>query len=875
MATTILNLQILSGFEADSGGGRVYMDYTTTPLLVVGNTYHIHWDGLDYTCVAKTVDEIPALGNPGIFGGEDSGEPFLIGIVPGEWIGDESNILIIYSADSDATEHTVSITAAESAELVFTDLWMPFQYASMFDMYLWETYRNPDTYPDPTPFEMYPGETYRLVWDGVPYDCVAVSVNGGGIVGTGVGNFGLAGLGEDTGEPFVMGVFADGSDTACLTPVEGDSHSVILYRLIPSGNEIILKNYSGEPVTYENVDAVMFDTPDGGTQVYTRGELISGISVQLELKDGNQTVTTPEGMLARSATIIKPDTLVPENIRGGAIIAGVEGEFLGDAEELALSLSMADGDMVITPTGEGKVISQVTITKPETLIPENIVEGVEIGGVVGTNKGTGGSGDGTLDQRLNQTLISATGSATFIPTYAFYECKSLQEVSYPLVSSIGMSAFASCSALKTISFERCTSMAGYAFQYCTLLSSISMPALTATALSAFMRCTSLTSVELPACTYLTAATFSSCIRLSSVDLPVCTTIGSSAFYYCSALRNVSAPACKSVSAYAFAYCSSLTSIDLPECTNLGNMAFGYCSKLSSIEIPKCTTLGSSAFYYCSSLKTIDLPACTSMGSYAFAYCSRLTSVHFSNAVSVGAYAFYYCSSLQEVHLPVCTSLPNLTFGYCGSLLTVNAPKVTTMVSSTFYSCIKLRDVNMPKLTMIPSYGFRGCNLTGDIHFDALTTVGTYGFYNAAMSYISPTAFPVLTTLSSNAFIYCYAVSWAFLPEAKYIGSSAFYGLYKMSWASFPAASYIYSSAFFSCNRLMSLYLLGSSYATLQNSMVFSQTALNLSTYTGAFGSIFVRASMLAGYIARSYWSYYSSRFVGLTDEEIAALEETV
>jgi hypothetical protein len=104
----------------------------------------------------------------------------------------------------------------------------------------------------------------------------------------------------------------------------------------------------------------------------------------LDLKDGNQTVTTPEGMLARSATIIKPDTLVPENIRGGAIIAGVEGEFLGDAEELALSLSMADGDMVITPTEKGKVISQVTITKPETLIPENIVEGVEIGGVVGT-----------------------------------------------------------------------------------------------------------------------------------------------------------------------------------------------------------------------------------------------------------------------------------------------------------------------------------------------------------------------------------------------------------------------------------------------------------------------------------------------------------
>ena len=207
------------------------------------------------------------------------------------------------------------------------------------------------------------------------------------------------------------------------------------------------------------------------------------------------------------------------------------------------------------------------------------------------------------------------------------------------------------------------------------------------------------------------------------------------------------------------------------------------------------------------------------------------------------------------------------------MLTVNAPMATSMESSTFYSCIKLRNVNMPKLSLAPSYAFRGCNLTGDIHFDALTTAGTYGFYNAAINCISSAAFPKLTTLSADAFRACYVVSYAYLPATQNIGSRAFYGLYNMAWASFPAASYFYSSAFYSCNRLMSLYLLGSSYATLQNSMVFSQTALNLSTYTGAFGSIFVRASMLAGYIARSYWSYYSSRFVGLTDEEIAALEE--
>lgn len=389
MATTVLELQTLTGFVENGSESRYYQDYTEMELLVIGHTYHISLDGADYTCVAKIVDGVPALGNPGIFGGEDSGEPFLIGIVPGDWLGEDANILMIYSIDPNAAEHTVGITVEESAELVYSSFGLPFAYTEMFGMYLWETYGDTEAYPDPKLFDLLIGETYRLVWDGTTYDCIAQYVDAGSIEGNCIGNLGLVGLGDDTGEPFLLGVFADGSDTACLTSEDGDSHSVILYRLIPSGNEIILKNYSGVDVTYENVDAVMFDTPDGSTQVYTRGELITGVYVSLDLKDGNQTVTTPEGTLATAATIIKPATLVPENIRNGITIAGVEGEFLGDTEELALSLSMADGDMVITPSEEGKVLSQVTITKPETLIPENIAEGVEIGGVVGTFVGGG------------------------------------------------------------------------------------------------------------------------------------------------------------------------------------------------------------------------------------------------------------------------------------------------------------------------------------------------------------------------------------------------------------------------------------------------------------------------------------------------------
>lgn len=48
-----------------------------------------------------------------------------------------------------------------------------------------------------------------------------------------------------------------------------------------------------------------------------------------------------------------------------------------------VDLSMPDGDQVITPN-EGRVFSEVTVKKPDTMVPENIRKGTDIGGVVGT-----------------------------------------------------------------------------------------------------------------------------------------------------------------------------------------------------------------------------------------------------------------------------------------------------------------------------------------------------------------------------------------------------------------------------------------------------------------------------------------------------------
>lgn len=52
-------------------------------------------------------------------------------------------------------------------------------------------------------------------------------------------------------------------------------------------------------------------------------------------------------------------------------------------EEQTVELSMLSGNQVIQPTN-GKVMSKVTVQKPDTLLPENIKKGVVIGGVTGT-----------------------------------------------------------------------------------------------------------------------------------------------------------------------------------------------------------------------------------------------------------------------------------------------------------------------------------------------------------------------------------------------------------------------------------------------------------------------------------------------------------
>lgn len=61
----------------------------------------------------------------------------------------------------------------------------------------------------------------------------------------------------------------------------------------------------------------------------------------------------------------------------------VQDFFPTNAEEVTVEVDFSDGDMSVEPS-KGALIEKVTIVKPSALVPDNIAEGVEIAGIVGT-----------------------------------------------------------------------------------------------------------------------------------------------------------------------------------------------------------------------------------------------------------------------------------------------------------------------------------------------------------------------------------------------------------------------------------------------------------------------------------------------------------
>lgn len=112
-------------------------------------------------------------------------------------------------------------------------------------------------------------------------------------------------------------------------------------------------------------------------------------TVDLAMASGNQIVSPDSGKVLSSVTITKPTTLVASNIKKGVTIGGVAGSYAPTftTETRTVALAMGSGNQVISKNSGKDGMTQVTVTKPSTMLPANIKKGVNIGGVTGTYEG--------------------------------------------------------------------------------------------------------------------------------------------------------------------------------------------------------------------------------------------------------------------------------------------------------------------------------------------------------------------------------------------------------------------------------------------------------------------------------------------------------
>lgn len=183
------------------------------------------------------------------------------------------------------------------------------------------------------------------------------------------------------------------------------------------GVSVVLYDDEGVATTYENVDDLSLRTPSGTREVFTYGQLHAVTPViPVDFSTGDQTVYAGDGLLVREAILKRPEELKPENIIKPVNIAGVIGEFeIVDEAEIVLDFS--DGNQEAIPYDDLRGVKKVVILQPENFKPENIALGVTIAGVEGTFKGGNGvhkdigpnfsEGDYTVVPDDDNTLFSS------------------------------------------------------------------------------------------------------------------------------------------------------------------------------------------------------------------------------------------------------------------------------------------------------------------------------------------------------------------------------------------------------------------------------------------------------------------------------------
>jgi hypothetical protein len=252
---------------------------------------------------------------------------------------------------------------------------------------------------------------------------------------------------------------------------------------------------------------------------------------------------------------------------------------------------------------------------------------------------------------LSQVVFEGDSETTYIGSFAFTDCKSLQSICIPFrVKQLYRETFFTCPALGSITFQKGSHLekiGNNAFSYCSSLQSIEIPPnVDSIGERALFECRSIIAVNIPDDVRIVRPwTFYNCVALSTAEIPASVeTIGDHAFAECKTLSIVviGQPTGRyaglwQIGRYVFDKCTSLCSIKLPvSIEEIGEYAFHCCYALSNVEMCEgVIKIGRSAFEQCVSLVTLEIPASVeNVGNEAFSR-SGIRKITFKSRRALG------------------------------------------------------------------------------------------------------------------------------------------------------------------------------------------------------------------------------------------------
>lgn len=512
--------------------------------------------------------------------------------------------------------------------------------------------------------------------------------------------------------------------------------------------DVSVKNYSGDNVTYKSVPKIWLsspEAPDDPERVipFTYGEAVGKV-VEPDFSGGDMAVPIAEGELVTALTVVKPETLTPENIAKDVEIAGVVGTHEGGGGEGG-GETVTDEETVDFLDYDGTLVASYPLSKARALasLPEPPTH------------------NGLVFQGWNHTLEEIRGASHMLDVGATYITDDGKTRFYITVwdASVAVRLYYSQSVASGVTIDWGDGTA---------------PTSSATAGNTLQNHTYPETGDY----VITLAVEDGCVLGFANG-----TRNTRTFYtnYEVLFRAHIGKNVESIGLYAFSDCKALEYITIPEgVTSVGDYAFYFCESLECAVIPKgAVSVGDSAFTPCYRLKRVSFPAGATIGSAeVFKTCYALERVVFPHGVtSFGNNYFQNCLALKEVYLPdSVTSLGDYCFSGCHSLLGITLPDSVTTTGKYCFQSYSMRKISFPEtMTSIGTYCIYNCYNVQSISVPkGIAAIPDYFVYNvhALKTITIPEG---VVTIGQRAFNSCECVEKITIPEGvTTINTYAFY-----------------------------------------------------------------------------------------------------